>query len=87
MRSWRRKFPPVLLGGLALLALTAPAALGQEQDECNGFIDLDYNPPVSNPPPAPPFNVNVKITLGGGEIIGGPVTPMISPDVTKRSTT
>jgi hypothetical protein len=78
MRSWRWKFPPVLLGGLALalVALAPPAALGQVNEECNGFIDLDYDPPpvIS----VPPFNVNVRITLGGGQIIGGPGSPMIT---------
>src|SRR6516162_5390253 len=78
MRSWRWKFPPVLLGGLALalVALAPPAALGQVNEECNGFIDLDYDPPpvIS----VPPFDVNVRVTLGGGQIIGGPGSPMIT---------
>jgi hypothetical protein len=76
MRSWRWKFPPVLLSGLALVALAPPAALGQVNDECNGFIDLDYDPPpvIS----VPPFDVNVRVTLGGGQIIGGPGSPMIT---------
>src|SRR5262245_43606438 len=76
MSSWRRMFPPVLLGGLALVALAPPAALGQQAEECNGFIDISYDPP---PPPAlPPFDVKVKITLGGGHTIGGPGTSGIT---------
>jgi hypothetical protein len=60
------------LSGLALLALAPPAALGQQAEDCNGFISIDYGPALVQ---KPGDTVTVKLTFGAGEIVGGPITP------------